>query len=71
VLPAQVALINDALTPGAVAVERARRVVAAFEAARAEGRDGVEVDGNLIEVPSYLNAKRLIARHEELRAVAH
>ena len=70
VLPAHVAVINDALTPGPEAVERARRVVAAFEAARAEGRDGVEVDGNLIEVPSYLNAKRLIARHEELLAVA-
>lgn len=68
VLPAHVRVVNDALTPDGAAVERARRVVAAFEAARAEGRDRVEVDGSLVEVPSYLNAKRLIARAEALRA---
>ena len=69
VLQAHVAVVNQVLTPDAEAVERARRIVAAFESARAEGRDRAEVDGNLLEVPSYLNAKRLIARHEELRAV--
>lgn len=71
VVPAHVAVVNHVLTPDAEAVERARRIVVAFEAARAEGRDRAEVDGNLVEVPSYLNAKRLIARHEELRAVEH
>lgn len=69
VRPAHVAAINEALTPGAEAVALARAIVAAFEAARAEGRDGVEVGGTLVEVPSYLNAKRLIARFEELQAV--
>lgn len=37
-------------------------MVEAFEAARATGRDRVEVDGNLVEVPTYLNAKRLLDR---------
>jgi citrate lyase subunit beta/citryl-CoA lyase len=69
VVPAHVAVINAALTPDDAAVDRARRIVAAFDAARTDGRDRAEVDGNLIEVPSYLNAKRLIARHEALRAV--
>jgi citrate lyase subunit beta/citryl-CoA lyase len=55
------------LTPDAEALARARRVVEAFDAARAAGRDRVEVDGALVEVPTYLNAKRLIARDEELR----
>jgi citrate lyase subunit beta/citryl-CoA lyase len=41
--------------------------VEAFDAARAAGRDRVEVDGILVEVPTYLNAKRLIARDEALR----
>jgi citrate lyase subunit beta/citryl-CoA lyase len=67
VLPAHVAPINAVLTPDATAIARARRVVEAFDAARAEGRDRAEVDGALVEVPTYLNAKRLLARDEELR----
>jgi citrate lyase subunit beta/citryl-CoA lyase len=67
VLPAHVAPINAVLTPDAEAIARARRVVEAFDAARAEGRDRVEIDGALVEVPTYLNAKRLLARYEELQ----
>jgi citrate lyase subunit beta/citryl-CoA lyase len=67
VLPAHVAPINAVLTPDADSIARARRVVEAFDAARAEGRDRAEVDGALVEVPTYLNAKRLLARDEELR----
>ena len=67
VLPAHVAPINAVLTPDAEAIARARRIVEAFDAARAAGRDRVEMDGALVEVPTYLNAKRLIARDEELR----
>ena len=67
VVPAHVAPINTVLTPDAEAIARARRIVEAFDAARAAGRDRVEMDGALVEVPTYLNAKRLIARDEELR----
>ena len=67
VLPAHIEAINAVFTPDAEAIARARRLVEAFDAARAAGRDRVEVDGNLVEVPTYLNAKRLIARDEELR----
>jgi citrate lyase subunit beta/citryl-CoA lyase len=67
VLPAHVEAINSVLTPDAEAIARARRLVEAFDAARAAGRDRVEVDGILVEVPTYLNAKRLIARDEALR----
>ena len=67
VLPAHVEAINAILTPEAEAIARARRLVEAFDAARAAGRDRVEVDGILVEVPTYLNAKRLIARDEALR----
>jgi citrate lyase subunit beta/citryl-CoA lyase len=70
VLPAHVEVINSVLTPDAEALARARRLVEAFDTARAAGRDRVEVDGNLVEVPTYLNAKRLLARDEELRAAA-
>jgi citrate lyase subunit beta/citryl-CoA lyase len=51
-------------------VERARRLVEAFDAARAAGRERVEIDGALVEVPTYLNAKRLISRAEALSGYA-
>lgn len=55
-------LINRVLTPSAEEVAKAERLIAAFEAARARGAERADVDGNLVEVPSYLNAKRLVAR---------
>jgi citrate lyase subunit beta/citryl-CoA lyase len=66
VAPAHAAVVNSVLTPSAEDVAKARRVVEAFDAARARGEDRVEVDGNLIEVPSYMNAMRLLARAADL-----
>jgi citrate lyase subunit beta/citryl-CoA lyase len=60
------ALINRVLTPSEEEVASARRLVAAFEAARVRGEERANVDGNLVEVPSYFNAKRLVARAEAL-----
>jgi citrate lyase subunit beta/citryl-CoA lyase len=56
------AIINRVLTPSAEEVARARRIVAAFEAARASGQARVELDGSLVEVPIYATAQRLLAR---------
>jgi citrate lyase subunit beta / citryl-CoA lyase len=66
VSPVHAALINRVLTPSAEDVAKARRIVAAFDAARARGEDRVDVDGNLVEVPGYMNARRLLARAEAL-----
>jgi citrate lyase subunit beta/citryl-CoA lyase len=68
VAPAHAALINRVLTPSEQEVAKARRLIAAFEAARAKGAERADVDGNLVEVPSYLNAKRLVARAAALAA---
>ena len=59
-------IINRVLTPAAEEIARARKIVAAFEAARSAGDARVEVDGSLVEVPIYLNACRLLARAAEL-----
>jgi citrate lyase subunit beta/citryl-CoA lyase len=56
------ALINEALTPGADEVAEAERIVEAFEAGQAAGEGRVLLDGNLVEVPTYRNAKRVIDR---------
>jgi citrate lyase subunit beta/citryl-CoA lyase len=65
--PAHAAVINGLLTSDAADVRRAEKIVATFEAARARGEARVELDGSLVEVPTYSNAKRLLARAEALR----
>ena len=65
--PAHAAIINGVLTPDEDELGRARAIVAAFEAARERGGGRVELDGALVEMPAYSNAKRLIARAEALR----
>jgi citrate lyase subunit beta/citryl-CoA lyase len=60
--PTHVAGINEAFTPGAEQVARARTLVEAFDAAQARGESRVELDGALVEVPTYQNARRLLAR---------
>ena len=65
--PKHAAIVNRALTPSDAEASRAQKIVAAFDAARAKGEARVELDGALIEVPAYANAKRLIARGEALR----
>ncbi|MGD0849538.1 HpcH/HpaI aldolase/citrate lyase family protein [Bradyrhizobium sp.] len=65
--PAHAAIINAVLAPGDGEIRQARDIVAAFEAARAAGEARVEVNGSLIELPSYATAKRLLARREAMQ----
>ncbi len=65
--PAHASIVNGALSPTEDELRRAHRLVAAFEKARAAGQARVELDGALVEVPTYQNAKRLLARHEAVR----
>ena len=65
--PAHATIVNRLLTPDADEMRRASEIVTAFEAARAKGQARVEIDGSLVEVPTYTNAKRLLARGEALR----
>jgi len=61
VAPGHAAAINRAFTPQPAEIARARRVVAAFERARAAGRERALVEGALVEVPIYAAARRLLA----------
>jgi citrate lyase subunit beta/citryl-CoA lyase len=60
VAPAHAAGINRVFTPTSAEIAHARRIVAAFERARAAGRERASVDGALVEVPIYAAAKRLL-----------
>jgi citrate lyase subunit beta/citryl-CoA lyase len=55
--PAHARAVNKVFTPD---LARAKKIVAAFEKARARGRDRAKVGGALIEVPIYAAAKRLL-----------
>jgi citrate lyase subunit beta/citryl-CoA lyase len=57
--PDQVPVINEVFTPSAEAVARARAIVAAF----ADGGTGVtSLDGEMLDQPHLVKAKRLLAR---------
>jgi citrate lyase subunit beta / citryl-CoA lyase len=60
--PNHVAAINRVMTPSAAQIDDARAIIAAFEAARAEGKERARQGDLLIEVPTYFSAKRLMAR---------
>lgn len=60
-------IINRLMTPAEADVAQAQRIVAAFERARASGQARAELDGSLVEVPIYLNAKRLLDRADVLK----
>ena len=62
VRPDHVVAILAALTPSDDQKAQARRMVEAFEAARTRGEERALVDGLWVEVPTYLNAKRLLAQ---------
>jgi citrate lyase subunit beta/citryl-CoA lyase len=58
--PAHARAITAVFTPSKAEIGKARRIVAAFEKARAQGKDRAKVGGALIEVPVYAAAKRLL-----------
>lgn len=61
VAPAHAQAINAAFTPSVAEIAKARRIVVAFEKARASGLERARVDGKLVEVPIYSAARRLLS----------
>ena len=70
VRPDHAVAINAALTPSAEECDKARAIIAAFEAGRARGEDRVLVDGLWVEVPMYLTVKRRLERAAALARYA-
>ena len=58
--PSQVEVVHAVFTPTDAELDRARRVVAAFDAAEREGAAAVMLDGAMIDVPVVLKARRLL-----------
>ena len=68
--PDQVAIANDVWAPSAADVEHSRRVIEAFNAARAEGKGVVQLDGKMIENLHVANAERMIAIADAIAELA-
>jgi len=66
--PSQVEPANDVWAPSDDEVEHARRVIAAFDEAVADGRGVVTVDGRMIENLHVDNARRVLAVAEAIAA---
>ncbi|MBW6399722.1 CoA ester lyase [Roseomonas sp. HJA6] len=60
--PAQVPIVNEEYGPSPAEVERARRLIAAFDAAIAEGKGAVAFEGQMIDLPVVERARRLLGR---------
>lgn len=59
--PKQIGIINETFTPAPTEVDRARRIVEAFEAARVAGDAVTTLDGRMVELPIVERARRVIA----------
>jgi citrate lyase subunit beta/citryl-CoA lyase len=68
--PKQIGVANEVFAPGAQEVEAARRILAAWKKAREEGKGIVVVDGKLVENLHADEARRTLAMHEAILALA-
>ena len=64
--PKQVDPCNEVFSPSAEQVDHSKKIIAAYEAAVAEGKNVVLVDGRLVENLHVENAKRLVAMAEAI-----
>ena len=66
--PSQVQILNEEFRPSAAEINHARRVIAAYDKALAEGVGAVTVDGKMIDVPIVERAKILLDREAAIAA---
>ena len=66
--PSQLPILNEEYGVSAADVERARRLIAAYEAAMAQGLGALTFEGKMIDVPVVERAKTLIARATTIKS---
>ncbi len=63
--PAQVALAHRAFTPSPEEVDRARRLVVAYEEAVAGGHAAIAFDGQMVDEPLARHARAVLAAADD------
>jgi len=64
--PAQIPLTHQVFTPSDEEIAHARAIVAAFEAAEAEGSASIQLDGYFIDYPIVYKSQRILALADAL-----
>lgn len=64
--PKQVPILNEAFTPTKKEITRAEAMVAAYDAAMAEGDGAVAFEGKMIDVPVVARAERILAVRDRI-----
>lgn len=67
IYPTQVPVANAAFTPTTAEVDKATRIVAAFEKAEAEGSASIQVDGYFVDYPIVEKARRTLALIQRIK----
>lgn len=65
--PAQVGPVQEAFTPDEAAIEKAKRLVEAFEARQREGKGAFGLDGQMIDMPLVKAAQNVLERARAAR----
>ena len=60
--PDQIPVVNQTFRPSAAELERARKVVTAFEQAERDGLAAIQVDGQMVDYPIVNAAQRILDR---------
>lgn len=68
--PSQVEPANQAFTPAATLVERAQRLLAAFEEEVARGRAACTFEGRMVDAPVVKQAQQLVQKAKVLQSVS-
>jgi citrate lyase subunit beta / citryl-CoA lyase len=66
--PSQIAILNEEYGVSAEDLDRARRLIAAYDEAMAKGLGAVTFEGKMIDVPVVERAKAVVKRAAQLRA---
>lgn len=67
--PTQVDAANEAFSPDPEAVDRARRLLATYEAEMAAGRGACTFEGRMVDAPVAMQAQQLIERADAIEAM--
>jgi len=68
--PSHVPLLNTAFAPRSAEVDRARRIVDAFEAAGRDGTGVILFEGSMIDKPIIIRAQRLLVRAQNIQSLS-
>lgn len=67
--PGQIDIINEVFTPSAADVERAQALLAQLEVEQAAGKMAFRFEGQMVDVPHFTQARRILAMAEDLDGI--